>query len=153
MSPRRNRMSKLSVESLESRMLPVVGLAASAPVIALGQNGGEADGVVMLTVTLPPHVNGGTGIGTGSIMSTATHVLTAAHIIGHGGPPGGPPLLLLPTAIDFEAMRGGFPVPVTAGVVPVLGRIQIQVQGGSDFLSTAPAWSPVNWESNDIGIV
>jgi hypothetical protein len=73
-SARRPRKAHLGLEALETRLAPVVGSFAIPPEVAPGTG---YDGVVRLEVL--DHDDNIDGIGTGTLLSTGRHILTAAH--------------------------------------------------------------------------
>ncbi len=89
---------RLCVEPLECRITPVIGKFDLAPVV---EPGAGFDGVIQVTTP-----DGGSG--TGSLLATGRHILTAAHVVANdAGQPVGP------ITIGFD--------------MPNVGRINIQV--------------------------
>src|SRR5947209_6694754 len=78
---RRARRPGLGVEWLEQREMPVVGVFAPPPPIAPGAG---YDGVVKLTKPIPGQP-GVVGQGSGALLSTGRHILTAAHVVDNDG--------------------------------------------------------------------
>ncbi len=61
---------RLSLELLEARIVPVIGANGLAPEVA---RGGDLDGIVL--------IENGLNYGTGALLSTGRHILTAAHVV------------------------------------------------------------------------
>lgn len=69
------------LEALEDRLTPVVNAAASFPA-TIGPAAGF-DGVVQITSPTPDPTR--TALGTGTLLSSGRHILTAAHIVDNNG--------------------------------------------------------------------
>ncbi len=78
---RKARRPALGVEWLEQREMPVVGMFATPPAVAPGTG---FDGVVKLTMPVPGSP-GLVGQGSGALLSTGRHILTAAHVVDGDG--------------------------------------------------------------------
>jgi len=72
--PRSPRTNPLRVEPLEGRCNPVVGALAEAPITSTGE---VFDGVVQVSVA--------GGVGSGTLLYTGRHILTAAHVVDGDG--------------------------------------------------------------------
>jgi hypothetical protein len=111
-----------SLEQLESRLVPVVGPHGLAPEVG---RGGDLDGIVM--------VEQGSGYGTGALLSSGRHILTAAHVVD--GASGG-------KTVTFQMSRGGNAIDIT-----------LNIPAGSALLSSS--WvtgGPAN-QGNDIALL
>ena len=79
----KSRFRRLSAELLEERTVPVIGATAvnDAPAVIRGQayDGINYDGVVYVT-------DSGKHFGTGSLLDTRRHILTAAHVFMDSDP-------------------------------------------------------------------
>src|SRR5207249_3217144 len=69
------RKVSLLVERLEERTVPVIGATAQAAVVSVHS---DFDGVVQLASPVR-------GMGTGSVLYTERHILTAAHLVNSTG--------------------------------------------------------------------
>lgn len=142
-APRNGNGHCLSLEQLERRDAPVIGLAAFANVAALGGTGGDYDGVVPINRS-----DFGAAVASGAILSTPMYILTAAHVVGKDKAGA---LDLPATAVEFSSQRTG----------GALGTIRVEVPGGADFLSVPQAPFAFPWDHRtgkqaddaDIGII
>src|SRR5262249_24585409 len=75
---------RLFLEALEERIMPVIGAFAVPSPIVVGQG---YDGVVMITSSGQTSTTGDTG--TGSLLYTGRHILSAAHVFDHSILPDG----------------------------------------------------------------
>lgn len=93
-----------SLEELERRVMPIVGANGLAEVVA---RGGDFDGVVQ--------VSGAGGGGSGALMASGRHVLTAAHVVDRDGTTaaGGVAAADGPVTVRFDMIRDGNPINIT----------------------------------------
>jgi hypothetical protein len=139
----------LTVEELETRVMPVIGKNASAPLVP---SGGPYDGIV--------RIEGNLTKGTGTLLTTQRHILTAAHVVGGSQATPFPAL-----QITFDMTR---PNPQVQGVstpIPISITIPANVADGNTF-QVVPGthvmpplgeahivWDRTDPEVNDIAIV
>jgi len=103
-SPIRRRPAFLNLQALERRDTPVVGKFDLAPI---AQPGTGFDGVVQVSV--------GDGAGTGSLLYTGRHILTAAHVVANDKG-----VVSQPATVSFD--------------LPNVGKINIVVQPANVFV-------------------
>jgi hypothetical protein len=100
---------RLGVVLLEDRVTPVIGANGFAPAVAAG---GAFDGVVEISTLISSGSTTTSIGGTGSLMSTGRHILTAAHVVDRDGTSG-----VLgadgPVTVRFDMNRGGVLVPIS----------------------------------------
>lgn len=145
--PRRSSV-KLMVEELESRIVPIVGAFGAAPVVTPGMG---YDAVV--------RINNAVIAGTGTLINTQSHILTAAHVVG--GTAGNP---FPDTQVTFQLSRTNpnvagatidvsIPIKVPANVAG--GSTYQLVPGGAGYTLPAggPVWNRANFSINDIAIL
>lgn len=138
----------LMVEELETRIVPIVGAFASAPVVMPGQG---FDGVV--------RIDNAFNFGTGTLLTTPGYVLTAAHVLG------------LDAANPFPAAQVTFrlarpnpnvpgaminvEIPITVPANDRNGNTFQLVPGGPGYTlpNGGPVWDRTNFADNDIALL
>lgn len=140
---RRNRPSRRAaphLEALEDRVVPVVGAAGFPPTVAAGTG---FDGVVRVFAP-----NGG---GTGSLLSSGRHILTAAHVVdgdvdsnGDGTPDQG----------DGRPDAGSYRIQFD---LPGRGPVSLNVPASSVEVLPAvngrPAWNGRTGSGSDLAVI
>src|SRR5262245_36573038 len=124
--PRPRQPRALVLERLETRLAPVIGANAFAPAVP---RGGDFDGVVQLTNTA------GNVSGSGVLLSTGRHVLTAAHVVDADGNH----VVDGDVTVRFDLVRGG-------------ANINIPIAVPANRVTLNPGWDP-RTVANDLAVL